>query len=215
MVNRSTNNDKTIVAIGDSLTRWRNDVTADGATPIQTYVSLIARARGISNWTNSGINGNTTTQMKDRRVTDVLAHRPRYVIGMGWTNDQTTNITGVYPALTWAGGGIDLATTKSNLKLIVQDSQNIGAEVLLVSPPPIRYEPYLSHSPQYITMMQEIAAETSCSFIDNYTAVNSLSAGAQDNLYCAADLLGHWSWKGHAFFRDNFIQVANNHIFAS
>ena len=133
---------------------------------------------------------------------------------MGFTNDQTSNITGTYPSLVWAGGGISLATTKANLKSMVQQAQSARARATLLSPPPIRYEPYLTQSAAYLAMLLEIVAETGCEYMDVYTRVNALSSGGQDALYIPTDLLGHWSGVGHGFCAEMCAEAGNENCFA-
>jgi len=211
-------NEKNLVAMGDSLTAERTFQAAfGGALLSQTYVARIARARGYGNFWNAGISGNTTAQMLARFSTDVLAHHAGAVSIMGFTNDQTTNISGVYPALTWTGAGIPLTgtnSTKANLKSMVQQAQDSRARVTLLSPPPIRYEPYLAHSPAYLAILEQIADETGCEYMDIYTRVNALSAAEQDALYITVDLLGHWGAAGHAFAEAMAAEPANAQCFA-
>lgn len=208
-------NEKNLVSIGDSLTAQRESAAATGGARLnQTYPALIAKARGYGNFWNAGISGHTTSQMLARYSSDVLRHQAGAVSIMGFTNDQTTNISGTYPSLTWVGSGISLATTKSNLKSMVQQAQNSRARVTLLSPPPQRYEPYLTHSPDYLGILEEIAVETGCEYIDIYTRVVSLTSGQQDALYITDDLLGHWSYVGHAFAASIAAESGNEDCFA-
>lgn len=211
-------NEKNLVCMGDSLTAERTFQAAFGGALLnQTYAALMSKSRGYGNFWNAGISGHTTAQMLARFSTDVLAHHAGAVSIMGFTNDQTTNITGTYPSLTWTGAGIPLtggSSTKSNLKSMVQQAQASRARVTLLSPPPIRYEPYLTHSPDYLDILEEIVDETGCEYIDVYTRVNALSAAEQDALYITVDLLGHWGAAGHAFLRDMAEEVGNELCFA-
>lgn len=205
-------NDLNLVAMGDSLTAERSAL--GGATMSQTYPALIAKARGYANVWNAGLSGNTTTQMLARFASDVLAHHPGAISIMGFTNDQTTNVSGVYPTATWNGAGMTVATTKANLKSMVQQAQAQRCRVTLLSPPPQRYEPYLSHSAVYLTALTQIASETGCEYMDIYSRINALSAAQQDALYISTDLLGHWSAVGHAFAAAMAAEVGNATCFA-
>ena len=200
---------KTLAIIGDSLTADRNWLVSDGATPNQTYPVLIAKLRGFGSWINAGIPGNTAAQMDARFDADILAHQPNHVGIMAFTNDQTTNCSGSYPSITWTGAGTSVASTKASIKAMVQRAQARGAGVTIMSPPPQRYEPYLSHTSAYLTALSEIASETGCQYMDIYSRVNGLTTAQQNALYISTDQLGHWSYAGHAYARDMAAEAGN------
>lgn len=193
----STQNGLNLLSIGDSQTAERFSINSQGAQLFQTYPYLIASRKGYGNVWNAGISGNTSTQMLARFGADVLAHRPGAVSIMAGPNDMTTNISGGV----WVGGGISVATTKSNIKTMVQNAQAQRARVTLVSFFPVRETAYLANAGAYLTAFQEIANETGCEYVDLYSSVNALSSGQQDSLYITGDT-NHPNAAGHKYLSD-------------
>lgn len=190
---RGRGNELTIAAIGDSQGAVR--VVSGGADTLdKTTVALVARRKGYANVVNAHIAGNTTAQMAARFATDVLGHRPGAVVIQGGANDWTTNISGG----SWVGSGTTVATTKANLKGMVQDAQAARARVTLLTPNPIRQAVYTDNVGSWITAMQEIATETSCELIDVYTAMIGMSTETLDSYYIAGDT-DHLNTVGHAY----------------
>ena len=83
---------KKVVCIGDSGTYHTNAVLC----PVEDqWVSLLA-ANGTYQVVNSGISGNTSTQMITRFPTDVIAHNPDYCIIECGGNDPMNWDTGTF-----------------------------------------------------------------------------------------------------------------------
>jgi lysophospholipase L1-like esterase len=195
----SVPNEKNLVCMGDSQTAERSSAAAQGgALLFQTFTYLLAKLKGYGNCWNAGIGGNTTTQMLARFQTDALNHHAGAVGIMGGVNDMSTNIS----AGVWVGGGITVATTKANIKSMVQQAQAQRCRVTLASPFPIRQPEYLSNIGPYLLAYSQIATETGCEYLNLYTLVNSLTAGQQDAIYVTGDLQ-HPNTAGHQFLVSN------------
>lgn len=201
----SVQNDLNLVSMGDSQTADR----ATGAKMFQTWTALMAKKKGYGSYWNAGISGNTTAQMLARFATDVLAHRPGAVAIMGGVNDMTTNLSGS----TWVGGGMSVATTKANLKSMVQQAQAARARVTLVSSYPIRETVYLNNYAPYLTALNQIAAETGCEFLDLYSRLAGLSSAVLDTLYISGDT-NHPNAAGHAYLVSMAAEAGNERCFA-
>jgi lysophospholipase L1-like esterase len=180
--------------MGDSQTADRFAVLGVGAKMHETYPMRVARRKGYGSVTNVGISGHTTAQMLARFGADVLQHRAGAVSIMGFVNDMTTNISG---GVTWTGAGTSVATTKANLKSMVQQAQARRARVTLLSCAPIRETVYLNNVAAYLTACSEIASETGCEYIDVWSAFTALTSNELDALYIAADT-NHPNAAGHA-----------------
>lgn len=179
-----------LVAMGDSQTAERSAL--GGATLAQTYSFVVAKALGYANGANAGVAGNTTTQMLARFSADVLARRANAVSIMGFVNDMTTNIS----AGSWVGTGTSVATTKSNLKTMVQNAQAQHCRVTLLSAVPVFQTVYLDNAAAYLTACSEIASETSCEYLDVYSAFIALDTTTR-NSYLIDDQ--HPNTAGHAY----------------
>lgn len=75
-----------IVCIGDSLT------FGYGVKETENWVSVLS-TKIKENLINKGIPGNTTTEMKERFIEDVVDNKPSKVLIMGGTNDVFLNST--------------------------------------------------------------------------------------------------------------------------
>jgi lysophospholipase L1-like esterase len=104
--------------MGDSLTVYNGG--ASTSTPAQALDPALLDGKGIHNWANfflgkdlsvlgnSGIGGQTSTQIRDRFATDVLALDPAMVSILAGTNDPVGtdtigNLTAMYAAAIGAG----------------------------------------------------------------------------------------------------------------
>lgn len=201
----SVQNEYNLVAIGDSQTAPRST----GASLESSYPSLVAKSRNYGNFSNVGLSGNTTSQMLSRFSNDVLAHRAGCISIMGFANDMTSNTTGGGSNPTWVGGGITVATTKANIKAMVQQAQSQKASVTILSAFPIRYPSYLANAAPYLAAMQEIANETSCAYVNVYAAVVSLGETERNSLYISGDL-EHPNALGHKFIYETALSVNNS-----
>ncbi|MGJ8738463.1 SGNH/GDSL hydrolase family protein [Zobellia laminariae] len=75
---------------------------------------------------NAGISGNTTVDLLERLETDVLNHEPDFVILMVGTNDMLNSKKLV-----------SYASYEKNLGEIVKKIKQAGAQILMMSPPPV------------------------------------------------------------------------------
>lgn len=183
-------NDLTLASMGDSQTADR----VNGAAMFQTWTAVVAKRKGYGNYWNAGISGHTTAQMLARFASDVLAHRPGAVAIMGGANDMSTNIA----AGVWVGGGTPVATTKANLKSMVQSAQAARARVTLVSLYLLREAIYINNAAPYLAAYQEIANETGCEYLDLYSRLIGLDSATLDALYILGDTQ-HPNVAGHAY----------------
>lgn len=203
-----TQNELTLASMGDSQTADRTWVSPP-ITMAETWTARAAKRKGYANFWNAGIPGNTTTQMLARFASDVLAHKPGAVALMGGANDMTSNIS----AGAWVGSGISVATTKSNIKAMVQAAQNARARVTLVSFYPVRESVYLNNAAQYRAAFEEIVAETGCDYLDLYTRLVGLPSATLDTLYITGDT-NHPNAAGHAYLDQMAAEPGNESCFA-
>ncbi|WP_115869542.1 SGNH/GDSL hydrolase family protein [Marinoscillum furvescens] len=117
---------------------------------------------------NAGVGGNNTFNLLDRLEEDVLQKHPGMVILMVGTNDMLNSRK-----------MLSYATYADNLKLIVSRIKQNGAEVLLLSPPPVdtsylfdRHDRDLFTDPPNVRLdsakaiMQKLATDSSVHFLD-------------------------------------------------
>lgn len=129
-------NDYTLACMGDSITAE----CGGGASTNQTFCYLLSKVRNCGNFKKCRISGNTTTQMLARYSPDTLAFRPGIVGIMDGVNDMTSNISGTPPSEVWSPGqpgAISVATSKANLKSMVQQAQAARAGVALMTSVPV------------------------------------------------------------------------------
>jgi len=74
---------------------------------------------------NAGVGGNRSSQLLKRLDRDVLAQHPSVVVLMVGTNDRLNS-----------GGFIDIKAYRKNVNTLIDKIQAIGAQVLLMTPPP-------------------------------------------------------------------------------
>lgn len=122
----------TIVAFGDSTTAIRGTLTV--------YATLLQEElRGVK-VINAGVGGNTTQMALKRLETDVLAHAPKLVIVQFGINDAAVDLWKTPPA---ASPRVPLEQYVQNLRTIVQAVKAKGAQVILMTPNPMRWTPIL------------------------------------------------------------------------
>lgn len=155
-------NDKTIVALGDS-------VTENGG-----WVESVSDLIGTT-IINSGISGNSTTDCLARFDRDVAAYNPDIVLIMLGINDS---IPAEY-------SNSNLETYKRELGQLYDKCTAIGAKVVFMRPNDVnvavfenyaRYRPYGGYTAVYRQFHQgmiSVAAQKGCHIIDNYTPFNS------------------------------------------
>jgi lysophospholipase L1-like esterase len=163
-----------------------------GATLPQTYSFVVAKTLGYANVTNAGMAGNTTTQMLSRFSADVLAHHADAVSIMGFVNDLTTNISGGV----WVGGGISVATMKSNIKTMIQNAQAQHCRVTVLSAVPVFQTVYLDNAAAYLTACGAAASETGAEYLDVYSAFTALDTTTRNSLLLDDQ---HPNAAGHAY----------------
>jgi len=170
-----------VVALGDSVTKG---VRRDGSVLAdQTFVALLERelqktypdARVI----NSGIGGNTSTQMLARLDQDVLSHHPQVTLVMTGLNDAEYIDPGAIPRDT---PRVSLDVFADQLRQIIRRVRDGGGRVLLLTPNPMTGKyPYASlgyykgHEinsalESYAASVRSVALETHTDLVDVYAA---------------------------------------------
>lgn len=151
------------VFIGDSITwadteattalpgpgSWLRYVVTDDRTPWR-YVSNVA------------VPGQTLEQMADRFDRDVLARSPQAVVIMGGTNDVRT--------------GVDVEDSVAALESMVERAQEAGAEVWIVSPPPLQRTEW-GDVGALVAAERELAEELGVPFVET---VDGTGVGGED-----------------------------------
>ena len=127
-----------VIAFGDSLT------AGYGAGQGEDFPSRLSQRIGV-NIVNAGVSGDTTDMALARLDADVLARDPRIVIvGLGG-NDYLR--------------GVPIASTESNLRLIVRKIQSAGAIVVLLG------FKFPTLNANYEKMYRRVADEEQCFLI--------------------------------------------------
>jgi lysophospholipase L1-like esterase len=170
-----------VVALGDSVTRG---VRRDGSVLAdQTFVALLESelrktyqdARVI----NSGIGGDTSSQMLARLDRDVLSHHPQVTLVMTGLNDAEYIDPG---GVVRHEPRISLDVFADKLRQIIKRVRNAGGQVLLLTPNPMtgRY-PYSSQGyykehdvnsalDSYAASVRGVARETHTDLVDIFAA---------------------------------------------
>lgn len=123
---------KTIAAIGDSITR--------GFPYSRSWTHKLSECLG-TDVINAGINGDLLANMPQRLATDILSHSPDYVILMGGANDA------------YQGGSVlemQMATRK-----IIENVLKVPAHIVVCLPPPIAIEEIEAPLSQYRAWLRE------------------------------------------------------------
>jgi len=129
-----------VIAFGDSLT------AGYGANAGEDYPSRVSAATGIA-IINAGVSGDTTEMALARIDNAVLSRDPRIVIvGLGG-NDYLQSVP--------------IATTETNLRLIIDKIETAGAAVILLG---FRFP---SLNADYESMYQRVAKDERCVFVAN------------------------------------------------
>lgn len=110
------NNHIDIIFFGDSLT------FGYGVSKEKSWVYLIANKLNLS-YINNGKNGDTTPSMLSRFYSDALKYNPHTIFIMGGTNDLLC--------------GRSISSIIENIEIMIQDSYNINAKVIIGIPPKI------------------------------------------------------------------------------
>lgn len=171
-----------IVAFGDSTTALREGVQ-------QVYCQRLTQALheiGLKvEMFNAGIPGNNTDQARQRFADDVLSHNPHLVIIQFGINDAAVDVWKDPPA---TEPRVPLERYVSNLRHFISTLQDRHAQVILMTPNPMRWTPqirdmygkppYDPHDPdginiillQYARHLPNIAEEFAVPLIDVYQA---------------------------------------------
>ena len=167
---------KTIVALGDSMTRF--GTTASGATSStgeKTYPYYLSTNDYLGvPVINAGVGGDTTNHAMARFKTDVLDKNPDVVIICLGMNDQATIMSSGLP-------NVSLAVYRSNLDYFAKTLKAQGSDVVFVTPSPVNtnsgyYVPggygldYSGvHMADFCNAIREVAYENDCTLVDiNY-----------------------------------------------
>ncbi len=166
---------KTIIALGDSMTRF--GTTASGttsATGEKTYPYYLSTSDYLGvDVINAGVGGDTTNHVMARFKADVLDKNPDLVIICIGMNDQAMVISSGNP-------NVSLATYKSNLDYFIKELKAIGSDVLIVTPSRVNansgyYVPGaygLDYSSDLVldfcNAMRELAIANDCTIVDIY-----------------------------------------------
>jgi lysophospholipase L1-like esterase len=126
-----------IVAFGDSTTAPREGLKS----PYSQVLSDELPRRGVpATIINAGVPGNNTTQALARLQTDVLAHKPDVVIIQFGINDGMIDVWKDPPATVSRVSKHDF---EENLHEFVRQIRAGGGKVLLMTPNPLRWVPFL------------------------------------------------------------------------
>jgi lysophospholipase L1-like esterase len=121
---------KTVVCLGDSITA----AVCEQVSAEQSYCGLIEKMlneAGVeAKVVNAGIGGHTSQDGLARLETDVLAHQPDVVTVMFGTNDQSHIVGDEKPR-------VRIEDYEVAMREIVRLSRLAGAEVVLLTPPPL------------------------------------------------------------------------------
>ena len=122
----------TIVAFGASTTAAR------GSTRI--YAAILQDELRNVRIINAGVGGNTTEMARKRFEQDVLAHHPQIVIIQLGINDAAIDVWKKPPA---TEPRVSLERYEANLRHFIQTLKSKDAQVVLMTPNPLRWTPKL------------------------------------------------------------------------
>ena len=170
-----------VVALGDSVTagvRRDGSVLAD-----QTFVALLEsdlrKTYSDARVINSGIGGNTSSQMLTRLDQDVLSHHPQVTLVMTGLNDAEYIDPG---GVLRDEPRIPLNLFVDKLRQIIRRVRDAGGQVLLLTPNPMtRHYLYASQGyykehdinsalESYAASVRSVALETHTDLVDVYAA---------------------------------------------
>lgn len=187
---RGVGNNFNLVGLGHSQMAERSAL--GGATLAQTFLMLVRRALSYPYGVNLAVPGTTSAVVLSTQLPVALLHHPGAACVMSFVNDMTTNISGV----TWVGGGTSAATTKANLKSVVQQLQAQHCRVTLLTDVPVFETVYLDNAAPWVTAISQIPGETGCEFIDIYSNFLALDTATRNALLLDDE---HPNVAGHAY----------------
>jgi len=149
-----------IVCIGDSITEVNDSTHGKHNYCGLLGLKLLERFGRVFTMVNVGVSENSTDDVLARLDRDVIRHCPDFVTVMIGMNDAVK-------------GQENLDNYKCNLKQILERIQNIGAEVLLLTPNPLSFEiednyQRRSFYPRYVDEIRQIADELHVPLCDIY-----------------------------------------------
>ena len=202
-----------LVLFGDSTTAPRGET--------KTYGDGLKEFFSLHDWPvdiiNAGVPGNTTAQARRRLEKDVLAHRPSLVVVQFGINDAAVDVWKDPPATAPRVARQDF---RANLEVLVDEIRARGAQVILMTPNPMRWTPRLRekygkppYQPDnedgfnavlsgYVEEVRSIAREKEVPLIDVYAAYDRFQreSGRSANSLLSDGM--HPNSDGHSLVRD-------------
>lgn len=149
----------TLVAFGDSTTAPRGSLAV--------YADVLREELSNVRVLNTGRGGDTTETARARFARDVLAHKPDVAIIQFGINDASVDVWDNPPATQPRVGKERFA---ANLRFFAQELKRNGAQVILMTPNPLRWTPklreyygkppYLPDQPTGLNVLLDAYAET-------------------------------------------------------
>ena len=127
---------RTLVAFGDSTTATRGELTVYAKLLQEELPQQGMPVRVI----NAGVGGNNTNLARARFAQDVLDHDPDMVVIQFGINDAAVDVWKDPPKTT---PRVDVGTYVDNLRYFVRTLRSQGADVMLMTPNPLRWTPSL------------------------------------------------------------------------
>ena len=214
----------TCIAFGDSTTAPREV----NGVQIDVYPKLVEKQLAgegvIPRMLNKGVPGNTTVDALKRFAADVLAHQPNIVLIQFGINDSAIDVWRNPPD---TKPRVPIAVYEANLRTMVQKLQDIGAEVVLMTPNPVRWTtqlrklygspPYDPSDPdgwnvllrQYAAVVRQVADYQKAALVDVYAAFNDY--GKTEGRSTEELLIDgmHPNAKGHRLIADLIMRCLN------
>ena len=164
----------TVAMMGDSITQYG---TASNSGYPQLFLRAI-RTTGVSDFTfvGAGVAGNTSTDMRDRFVRDVVNKNPTVVT----INSGVNDIRFGFPA--------HYETYRDNLNYMVDQAKGVGAKVVLMTPTGAAGEGTNELVHALAGIMREVAADKHVTLADSYVYFR---AAVEDPQAPAMDAAGH------------------------
>ncbi|MBR4278650.1 MAG: hypothetical protein IKT34_00605 [Clostridia bacterium] len=193
---------KKILFFGDSLTELGGS---------SRYSNLVASAFPNSTIINKGYRGDSTYQARLRFDTDVIAQDPDIVFICFGMNDQAIQTDGTPVKAK------DLY--RRNIANFIVALQNIGCDVVLMTPSPVCSASYYTRNPDYKSgdlagycdILRDLAVQYNCGLVDMNTVFTQ-------NGYVTSTYIGdglHQTAKGHKVYADNisaYLNAAYNNV---
>ena len=110
----------TVAMMGDSITQYG---TADSAGYVQLFLRAIRKSGAKVNFVGAGVAGNTSNQMRERFIRDVVEKKPTVVTINSGVNDAAFYS---FPA--------QFDVYRDNIDFMVKAAQGAGAKVVLMTP---------------------------------------------------------------------------------